>query len=50
MIARPAPMKKGMRQPQALISSMLRKKCCRTSSVTSASNWPPISVMYQTPE
>ena len=45
-----APITKGMRQPQARNSSGVRKTFCNTSSKTMAINWPPISVVYQTPE
>src|SRR5450830_1797675 len=40
-----APNTNGMRQPQARNSSRL-KSCCKTTSTSSASNWPPIRVTY----
>ena len=40
-----APMTNGMRQPQAFSSASVRN-CCSTTSTSTASSWPPISVTY----
>ncbi|MNI34436.1 hypothetical protein D3C73_884270 [compost metagenome] len=43
--ARPAPTKKGMRQPQALSASSVIV-ACRTMSNSRARSWPEIRVTY----
>ncbi|MNT44454.1 hypothetical protein D3C72_1809810 [compost metagenome] len=40
-----APKTNGMRQPQARSSSRV-SSCCKTTSTSKASSWPPIRVTY----